>query len=865
MFLSCPARKGFDMKHRKLKEKSGETPPRFARWLLSRLLGSEEREYILGDFNEMFAEMAGRFGFSRARLWYWGQVCRSFRHFADNLIYWRIEMFKNYFLLSFRHMKKHKGYSFINIFGLAVGIACCILIFLWVRDELSYDKFHENGENIHLITISGERGTWSSSPWALPPVLKKDFPEIEKVSWYGVVQLLTKHGENSFFEDAALVGPDFLEMFTFPFLKGDAATALDDPASVVLTESTARKYFGSRDPMGETIQFENRIDLMVTGVIKDVPRNSHMAFDLLASPAVYFGEERMKTWSMDVPAYVQLSPQADAASVSAKIAGVVNDHNKSHTIRYYAGLFPMTRMHLYALNGTDPIVYVYVFSAIAVVVLLIACINFMNLATARASIRVNEIGIRKVLGGVRRDLIKQFLGESMGMALMALLIAVGLVYAVLPAFNRLAGKEMDFGLLGSGSLIAGLIGFALLTGFVAGSYPAFYFSSFQPQRVLKNSSRTGSSRSGLRKVLIVFQFSASVLLIIAVATILRQIDYIRTKDLGFDRERIVVVQTRREHRARYSTIKQKFLEETGVLNVTAASSIPLLINNNNPVYWEGRGPDSYFSMNFACVDYDYFETFGMKMAYGRSFSREFPTDRENYIINESALRLTGYENPIGRMFSMWDKEGSLVGVVKDFHGTSLHSDIRPVVFVMYQNMPYRYWFIKVSGAFVPQSLDFIKSTVASVVPSYPVEPRFLDEHFQEQYLREGRLGRILQNFTLLAVFVSCLGLFGLAAFMASRRSKEIAIRKVLGASNGCIMGILNREFAVLVGLSVLISWPLGFFVMKKWMANFAYHAKLGIGIFMLAAAIAFIVAFLTVSFQSFRAASANPADHLRNE
>jgi putative ABC transport system permease protein len=405
-------------------DKLAKSLQRMAEWLLIRLLSREEQEFVIGDFREIYNDLALRSGHRLALLWYWSQVFRSLRFFLKNLIYWRIEMFKNHIILAFRHMKKYKGYSFLNIFGLAVGLACCILIFLWVRNELSYDTFHEFGDDIHMITVSGEHGTWASSPWALLPALIKDYPEIEKGSCYSVITLLAGTGDKIFFEDVGLVGPDFLEMFTFPLIQGHAATALDDTSSVVLSESTARKYFGNADPMGKIIRFENRVDLIVTGVIRDIPRNSHMDFDLLASPVIYFGEDRLKTWSMDVSTFVQLVPQADAKEVEGKIADTINSYNPGRSIKYYVGLFPMTKMHLYSLSGTDPIIYVYVFSAIAVVVLLIACINFMNLATARASIRVNEIGIRKVLGGLRGDLIKQFLGESMGMALVALLIAV---------------------------------------------------------------------------------------------------------------------------------------------------------------------------------------------------------------------------------------------------------------------------------------------------------------------------------------------------------------------------------------------------------------------------------------------------------
>ncbi|NIO49181.1 MAG: hypothetical protein GTN73_07075, partial [Candidatus Aminicenantes bacterium] len=392
-----------------------------------------------------------------------------------------------------------------------------------------------------------------------------------------------------------------------------------------------------------------------------------------------------------------------------------------------------------------------------------------------------------------------------------------------------------------------------------------YFSSFQPDRVLKNTFQTGSRRSGLRKTLIVTQFTASILLIIATATIYKQIQYIRSKDLGFSKDQILVVRARRQLRANYNIVKERLLANPDILHVSAASSIPLNIGNNNPVYWEGRSADSYVRMNFVCVDYDYFETFDMEMSYGRSFSREYPTDQENYIINEAALKLTGYKDPIGKMFSMWQDEGTIVGVVKDFHGTSLHNDIRPIVFVMYQNLPYSNWFIKIRGPRIAESIDFVKKTVAAVVPGYPVEPEFLDEHFQRQYINEGRLGKILTSFTGLAIFISCLGLFGLAAFMAARRSKEIAIRKVLGASIWSVMRILSREFIVLIVLANIIAWPLGLFVMSRWMRNFSYHTSIGLGVFIAAGTAALAIALLTVSYQTFRAATANPAGRLRNE
>ena len=840
-------------------------PPRFAEGILYHLLERGEREFILGDLKEIYAGLQSSDGSFRANRWFWKQIFRSIRPFLFNLFIWRVEMFKNYAKLAFRSMRKHKGYSLINILGLAIGMACCILIFLWVQDEMSYDKFHAKADNLYQITVSDERGTWTSSPWALVPTLKKDFPEILKATWYGEWPVLMKYENNSYFEDAAIAGEDFFQMFTFPFIKGDPQTVFTNANSVVLTQTLAEKYFGTKNPMGETVLFENRIELMVTGIIEDVPNNSHMQFDLLVSPVPFVGVDRMQTWSMDVDAYVLLPEQADPQQVESKISGTIVKYDKRANHSYMAGLFPLRKVHLYSFYGTDPVIYIYIFSAIAAIVLLIACINFVNLTTARSSIRVNEIGVRRVLGGVREDLIKQFLGESIGMAIVALLVAVLTVFLFLPGFNSLAEKQLEFGIFHNPVLLSWLALFALLIGLIAGLYPALHFSSFQPQRILKKLHQTGSSRNSLRKALIISQFTASVLLIIATTTIYNQIRYIHSTNLGFDRDQVLVIRARRELRQKYDVVKERLLQNPDVLHMTAASSIPLQIGNNNPVYWKGRGPENYVSMNFACVDYDYFETLGMEMSYGRSFSREYPTDKENYIINEAALKLTGYEDPIGKMFSMWRAEGSIVGVVKDFHGTSLHNDIRPIVFVMYQNLPYSNWFIKIQETNMQESMDFVRNTIAGIIPGYPLEIVFMDEHFQNQYVRETRLGRILRYFTVLAIFISCLGLFGLAAFLAARCSKEIAIRKILGASMGKVIGILSKEFLLLITLANVIAWPLSFLLMNRWLQNFAYRTGISVWIFVFSAALSLLIALLTVIVQSIKAAVANPVDSLRYE
>ncbi len=839
--------------------------PKIAEVILSRLIEKDEREFMIGDLKEIYRERSQIDGRVRADCWLGRQIVRSIPFFVCNLFFWRVTMFKNYFKLALRNMRRHWGYSGINIFGLAIGIFCCILTFLWVQDELSFNTFHEKAEDIYLITVSSERGTWASSPWALVPTLKKDFPEIIKATWYGEAPLLMGYDTYAYFENAAVVDQEFFEMFSFPFVLGSPDHALSNPQSVVLTQKIAKKYFGSADPLGKTVKYQNSIDLVVTGVLQDVPPNSDMQFDLLVSPILFVGEKRMLTWSMDVSAYVLLSDQADADLVDSKISGTIIKYDTRTNHDYRAGLFPLRKLHLYSFAGTDPILYIYVFTAIALIVLFIACINFMNLTTARSSVRINEIGVRKVLGGVRRDLIIQFLGESLGLALIALFFAVFMVYLLLPGFNTLAQKQLEFGLLSDPVIMCGLIIFGLFTGITAGMYPAAHFSSLQMQRVLKSKNQTGSSRNGLRKALIISQFTASILLIIATATIYHQIQFIHSTDLGFDKDQICVISASRQMRQKYALVKEKLLQNPNVLSVTAASSNPLQIGNNNPVYWAGRGPENYVSMNFVCVDYDYFETFGMTIRHGRSFSREYATDKQNYIINEAALKLTGYVDPVGKMFSMWEDEGQIVGVVKDFHATSLHNAIRPIVFVMYQNLPYSNWFIKIKAGQVKKTTDMVKNTVASVVPGFPIQMRFLDDIFQNQYLREERLGRILKYFSIFAIFISSLGLFGLATFMVTRRSKEIAIRKILGASMGKILAILGQEFVFLIILANLFAWPLGFIIMNRWMQNFSYRPGLNIWIYMLAGAISLFLAMLTVSYQSLKTAIANPADSLRHE
>ncbi len=840
-------------------------PPKAAKLLL-RILSAQEREdAYFGDIEELFFDRVKSLGLRKAKQWYWREVLKATPRFVRESIRWRFTMIKNYLKIALRNIARHKGYSLINILGLAVGMACCILILLWVFDELSYDRFHENLDQLYHIVVSTEHGFGESCPWALIPALKNDYPEVIKGSHFFRATLLMKVEERLFNETCALVMPEFLEMFSFPLVKGNAQNAFKDRNSVVLTEKTAAKYFGDDDPIGRTIQFNNRIDLQVTGVLKNIPANSCFQFDLLTHPVHYMGEDRLKTWSRDCPGFVMLAANTDPDLVNQKISNTLNDYLKRTDTRYNIYLRPVKKIHLYAVSGTNPVVYVYLFSIVAGIVLMIACVNFMNLATARSLKRAQEVGMRKVVGASRSDIIRQFFGESFLIICVAAMVGLLLVKIMLPMFNSLSQKELVFDFLKSPVLAVLFVSILAATGLISGSYPALYLSSFQPVSIMRNAAGKGPKGQAIRKVLIVSQFAAAVILIISTIMIYRQMNFIQSRDLGFNREQTVAIPMNRSVRDNYPAIKERLLLSRGILNVTAASSIPLGISNNNPVYWEGRGPDDYETIKFVCCDYDYFETFGMTMSHGRSFSREYPTDQGNYIINEAALKLTGYENPIGRMFSMWTQEGEIVGVVRDFHGTSLHNEIEPTVFVLYKNLPYFYMFVKMNPALIPAALGFVESNVKQAVPDYVFDYSFLDDYFAQQYWREERLKNLLKYFTVLAIFISCLGMLGLISFMAEQRTKEVAIRKVLGARNRTIVGILSKQFLLLVAVANIIAWPVAFYFMDKWLQFYAYHAEITWWIFLVSGAAALLITLLTVSFQSIKAATADPVDSLRYE
>jgi predicted permease len=779
-----------------------------------------------------------------------------------------------------RAIKRHKGFSFINIFGLAIGMACCILILLWVQDELSYDHFHTNGNDIYrVIKEEYTEGETQFSALTSPPLaqpLKEDFAEIIHSTRFGnwgtrVVQYQDKRVNEDKFEH---VDPDFFKIFSFDFIAGTPDSAFSDPHSVVLTEDTAQRYFGTEDPIGKILTIENIYDVKVTGLIQNIPENSTIQFDFL-SPFVllkeFISENNMQNWNFNsFMTFVELVPNTDEQSANQAIAGYLEKFIPEDTYEKLL-LQPYKKIHLssYVLHdfsGVGDMKYVYIFSALAFFVLIIACINFMNLATARSSRRALEVGIRKVSGAKRTDLVWQFFGEAIFLSFISMILAIVLVEILLPSFNRLSGKNLGLDFAGNIFLYGGLLAIAVISGLLSGIYPALFLSSFQPVKVLKGTLRMGSKGGLFRRILVVTQFSLSVFLIIATMVIFKQLNYIRSVDMGYDREHIIHMSMVGNSNEKYESLKQELGKGQNVLAVSASFALPTR-NFNSPGSpdWEGRPADKEVYMNVDFVDYDYFETMGIELVEGRTFSREFATDAEQaYIVNEELVRQMGMEAPVGKRFAFWEDWGTIVGVVQDFHFQSLHNKINPISFKMNPSW-LRFLYIRIKPDDIPATLGFTKDTWNRIVPDYPFEYHFLDESFEGLYEAEQQMSAITNYFTILGIFIACLGLFGLAAFMAERRTKEIGIRKVLGASVLKLIYLLSSEFAKWVIVANVIAWPVAYVVAHRWLQNFAYRTNIYIGMFLLAAALSLFIALATVSFKALKTATANPSEALRYE
>lgn len=785
-------------------------------------------------------------------------------------------MLKNYIKIALRNIKKHKGYAFINITGLAIGMACCLLIIIWVLDELSYDQFHENAAHLYRVEenqhYSGRVYHVIVTPYPLAPALKADVPEIiEATRYVWVGSLLLRYGDKAFFENnIRAVDPSFFHMFSFPLFKGDKKLVLDAPYSLVISEEMAEKYFDEEDPLGKVINVNNEHDFTVTGVMKNIPHNSSLQFDMLI-PYEFLRKTGQTNESMgtnSILTFVQLQEQASVEEVNKKIFGFIRKHLPQSVTDLV--LMPYTRIHLHAYFGWEKhptaIQYVYIFSIIALFVLLIACINFMNLSTARSANRAKEVGMRKVVGALKVHLIRQFYGESVIFAFIALILAVIIVTLLLPIFSNLSVKELSWNVAGIGTVLLWLLAITLFTGFIAGSYPALFLSAFHPVKVLKGTFRSGRGSAMFRRILVVVQFSLSILLIIGTTVVYKQLNYMKNKRLGWDKDHLIYIPLRADLRNSYQALKTELLKSPKILGVTGSSHLPSNIGSNSGgADWDGKDPEQIVLIGISAVDYDYIETLKVEMAEGRSFSKDFPSDlSQTFIVNEEVVKLMEKESVIGERFDFVGVQGTIVGVMKNWHYQPVRENIEPLAIIIAPDR-INYMLIRIPPEGISESLQFIGTTWNRLIPDYPFDSRFMDERFDSMYRSEERIGILLKYFAVLAIFVACLGLFGLASFSAEQRTKEIGIRKTLGASVSRITVLVCREFFILVLLSNIIAWPLAYFVMKNWLQNYAFRTPLGLLIFLTAMTIAVVVAILSVSYQAIRAAHASPANSLRYE
>lgn len=793
-------------------------------------------------------------------------------------------MFRNYLKIAYRNLLRHKVFSFINIMGLAVGMTACFLIFLYVRFELSYDNIHSKKENIYRLVTDvitpSETIHAGITSWPMGPNIKNDFPEVEAfVRVQSTPMLVTK--EDKKFQEEKVMWADstFFKLFDFNLKKGDRNTALKDVFTVVISESTAKKYFGTSDPMGQTLSLYNYYPAKVTGVIEDIPENSHLKADILVSMSSLtqsIEPTRDEQWTnFDATTYLLLKPGANPKNFEKKFPAFLQKHigkdMDGSKMSFILFLEPLKDVYLLSKREANiekgNVSNIYIFSIIAAFILLIACINFINLTTARSIERAKEVGIRKVVGAEKAQLVRQFLYESLILSLVAFIISISLCALLLPQFNDLAGKQISAGIFDNAVYVILLFVSAITIGILAGIYPAFVLSHFKPIVVLKGNYSTGNKGIFLRKGLVVAQFAISIALIIGTIVVYKQMMYMRSQELGFKKDQVIVFDTQGDP-AR-NALKEEISNLPQVKGTSLSSTVPG--GSHSTAYSEienSKGDLQVANIHLYFVDFDYIPQYNIEMAAGRSFSRDFQTDTtQAMVINEAAAKFLGYNSPedaIGKRFQQWGREGKIIGVSKNFHFKSLQENVEPLSMRIEPSRSYLLS-VHVAAAQMPAMIATIESKWKKILPQKPFSYYFLDEFFERQYRAEERFGKLFLNFAFLAIFISCLGLFGLSSYSTIQRTKEIGIRKVLGASVNGIVHLLSKDFIRLVIIAFVIAAPLSWILMHKWLEDFAYRINISWWIFLAAGVIAILIALFTISFQAIRAALANPVKSLRTE
>lgn len=796
-------------------------------------------------------------------------------------------MFKNFIKIAIRNLIKHKRYSLINILGLTIGLACFILIMLWVQDELSYDRFHENADHIYLVLRSDIGITSGVTSKMLAPALKDELPEVMDatsfVQFPTSIKSYLKYKNKGFEENFSLVDPQFFDIFSFDFKDGNPQSAFLNPNSIVLTEHMAQKYFGGENVLGETLNFtllgQTRA-LKVTGVLCNIPHNSHFQREIFI-PISYvkntYGIEDWERWgNQQSQTYILTQSVVDISEMEYKIADLERKNLPNQNLENLSySLLPLKKIHLHANNieffaSTGDIKYVYIFTIIAGIILLIASMNYMNLSNALSLKRTKEIGIQKVVGAHRSNLVRQYFGETLIITFIALGCALLIVELFLPVLNRLAEKSLSIAYLSPNFLLMILL-ITLLTSIISGLYPAIFISGFQPIRILKGKFNIGVSGLNLRKGLIIFQFTLSIIIIICTIIVFTQLDFIQNSNLGYDKENIVCLRIKGDIHRQYDAFKNEILESTNILSISRSEPMDISsLGSTGNINWSERNENQGFNIWLLHSDCDFASTYKIDMHEGRFYSDQFPTDKTNaFVLNQAAVEAMGFQSPIGQEITLWGRKGKIIGITKNFHFGSFHHRIEPLIFRIpntdEQNLFYRELSIRLKPNSIHQSIAFLKNKWKLFYPAEPFDFYFVDENLNASYWAEQRMGEIFKYFSFLAIFIACLGLYGLTAFTIEQKIKDIGVHKVLGATVTHIVYLLSKNYMWWILFANVIAWPIAYYAMKKWLQNFAYRIDMSVWIFVLAGLVVMVITLLTVSYQSIKAATANPIDSLRYE
>lgn len=852
-------------------------PPRWARWLLETFSHPDTREEVQGDLLELYAYWVQTIGWRRANWRYCLNALKLLRPLAKSNrqptdypqpFFLSPAMIQNYLTVAWRHITRNRLLSSINVIGLALGMSCSLVIWLWISDELSFNKNYKDADRIYFVRLTSGVYTNQSTPGPLAEALKKDIPGVAAATkfWSWPNEYLVKAGQVTTKENGLYVTDDFFTVFQHPVLKGNPVAALRSPNAIVVTRRLAEKFFGTTDAIGRTLQLNNDKYYRVGAVIEDVPENTSIQFDWTVNIKVV-EDDGMKNWGNNsFHTYVKLQPNSSQAQAETRMKGLLKHYQSDLTDDPI--LQPIGDVYLYGeyVNGKPVggrISYVRTFGFVALLILLIACVNFMNLATARASLRAKEVGVRKVIGAMRSSLVGQFMGESILLSLLAAVLAVTLVSIFLPTVNQFVHKQLTIGFTEPAFWLSLLLLIAF-TSLIAGSYPALFLSAMQPIRILKGKLTTAPTNAMFRKSLVVFQFTLSLLLMVGMLVISQQMHYVRTKQLGLDRSQVLWVPVEGALRPKMETYRQEIQRSGAILSVTTAGELPVQVgsSSNGGLTWPGKDPKLEAWVYTLKAGFNFAKTMQIQLVDGRDF---IPADSgARYLVNESAAKLMNLKHPVGTEISYQIGKGPIVGVMKDFHLRSLHEPIHPLVLSLYPAWT-NFFLIKTRPGQTDQAIRVAEQTARQLNPAYPFTYHFLDDDYEKLYRSETLVNTLINYFGLLAILISCLGLFGLATFTAEQRAREIGVRKVLGASVTSIVALLSTDFLKLVFVAILIASPLAWYGLNEWLQNFTYRITIAWWVFALAGLAATAITLLTVSFQSIKAALMNPVKSLRSE